>query len=115
MDDSDSQSNERRRNEAAKIIAENIKKKRMRDTDERLLDQDTLRRAAIRAGLEKPDGDGEWMPAAALLPRAGTLVEFMQRRDDSVRVGEYRDGEFREHLSDASSPLAEVSRWRYVG
>lgn len=115
MDHSDSESNERRRNAAAKIIAENAKKKRMRDTDERLLDQDALRNAAIRAGLEKPDTDGEWMPAAAVLPRPGTLVEFMQRRDDSVRMGEYRDGEFREHLSDASSSLEEVSRWRYVG
>ncbi|MEP7043908.1 MAG: hypothetical protein ABI843_12660 [Dokdonella sp.] len=45
--------NERRRQEAARIIAANEKCKRMKQTDELLLDQDALERAAIRAGLER--------------------------------------------------------------
>jgi len=47
--------NERRRQEAALIIQANEKRKRIKQTDELLLDQEALKRAAIRAGLEKPD------------------------------------------------------------
>lgn len=46
--------NQRRREEAARIIVENNKRKQLKDTNERLLDQEALRQAAIRAGLEKP-------------------------------------------------------------
>jgi PHD/YefM family antitoxin component YafN of YafNO toxin-antitoxin module len=47
--------NERRRQEAALIIQANEKRKRIKQTDELLLDQEALKRAAILAGLEKPD------------------------------------------------------------
>jgi len=47
--------NERRRQQAALIIASNEKRKRIKQTDELLLDQDALKRAAIRAGLEKSE------------------------------------------------------------
>ena len=47
--------NERRRQEAALIIQANEKRKRIKQTDELLLDQDALKRAAIRAGLEKSE------------------------------------------------------------
>jgi hypothetical protein len=46
---------ERRRDEAARIIADIQKRKQLKQTNEWLLDQDALRRAAIMAGLEKPD------------------------------------------------------------
>ena len=46
---------ERRREEAARIIAEREKRKQLKRTDEWLLDQDALRAAAIKAGLEPPD------------------------------------------------------------
>lgn len=46
--------NERRRETAARIIAGEQKRKKLKQTDEMLLDQEALRRAAIEAGLEKP-------------------------------------------------------------
>ena len=51
----DREANDRRRNEAARIIAEHARFKQTRDTNERLLDQDALRQASIRAGLETPE------------------------------------------------------------
>jgi hypothetical protein len=47
----------KRREEAARIILENERRKRTADTNERLLDQEALRQAMIRAGLEKPDDE----------------------------------------------------------
>jgi hypothetical protein len=47
--------NDARREQAARIIAGNERLKRLKMTDELLLDQEALRQAAIRAGLEKPD------------------------------------------------------------
>jgi|GEM_PF-2299331 predicted transcriptional regulator len=44
--------NERRRYEALHIIAELQRRKRQNRTNEMLLDQEALRQAAIRAGLE---------------------------------------------------------------
>jgi len=49
--------NERRRYEALRIIADLQQRKRHRQTNEMLLDQDALRQAAIRAGLEKSESD----------------------------------------------------------
>jgi len=47
--------NERRRFEALRIIADLQRRKRLKQTNELLLDQEALRLAAIRAGLQKPD------------------------------------------------------------
>jgi hypothetical protein len=49
--------NERRRYEALRIIADLQRRKKQRETNEMLLDQDALRQAAIRAGLEEPSKD----------------------------------------------------------
>ena len=49
--------NDKRREQAVQIIVDNEKRKRARQTDELLLDQEALRLASISAGLEtlKPD------------------------------------------------------------
>jgi hypothetical protein len=44
--------NERRRYEALRIIADLQRRKRHKQTNEMLLDQETLRLAALRTGLE---------------------------------------------------------------
>ena len=51
----DRTANEKRREQAARIIVDNELRKRAKQTDELLLDREELRQASIRAGLEKPD------------------------------------------------------------
>ena len=51
----DRTANEKRREQAARIIVDNELRKRAKQTDELLLDREALRQASIRAGLEKPD------------------------------------------------------------
>jgi hypothetical protein len=113
--ESDQLANERRRDEAARIIAENARSKRFRDTNEKLLDRETLRLAAVRAGLEKPGStviDTDWLPAAIICPPAGAPVEFTARSDDGVRVGSFHDLAFHDHLSSEATPMQEVLLWR---
>lgn len=56
-DDVERRAIERRRQEAARIIAANEKRRRARITNELLLDQDALSRAAAEAGLEEPEDE----------------------------------------------------------
>jgi hypothetical protein len=86
----------------------------MRNTNERLMDQEALRWAAIRAGLEQPPVASKWTPTAVMRPKPDSLVEFAQRRGGHVRLGHYLNGEFIEQSSADSWPLQEVSRWRCV-
>ncbi|MEP7043201.1 MAG: hypothetical protein ABI843_09060 [Dokdonella sp.] len=55
MGKEEERANERRRQEAARIILDNEKRAKHKRTDEWLIDQEALRQAAIRVGLEKPD------------------------------------------------------------
>ncbi|HEY0232814.1 MAG TPA: hypothetical protein VGC55_16320 [Dokdonella sp.] len=56
-DEEERRANEQRREKAARIIAEKQKRKKLKQTDELLLDREALRQAAIRAGLVKPKDD----------------------------------------------------------
>jgi hypothetical protein len=105
--------NERRRYEALKIIAANLRRKQMRDTDEQLLDQEALRQASARAGLEPSPDDEDWRPAAIVCPRPDSRIEFVRRHEDQGCVGEYRNGEFVDTATDVPWPRQEVTRWRY--
>jgi len=55
IDEEERRASQRRREAAADIIAEKQKRQRLKNTDEMLLDQEALRKAAIEAGLEKPE------------------------------------------------------------
>ncbi|MEO6689258.1 MAG: hypothetical protein ABIS07_02400 [Dokdonella sp.] len=105
---------ERRRYEALKIIAANLRRKRMRDTDEQLLDHEALRQASARASETRLPDDHDWMPAATVCPRPDSRVEFVKRREDQACIGEYRYGEFFDVSSETSWPRQEVTRWRYA-
>jgi hypothetical protein len=56
-DEEERRANERRREAAARIIADRQKRKKLKQTDEMLLDQEALRQAAIRAGLDEEKGN----------------------------------------------------------
>ena len=70
-----------------------------------------------KAGLAAPLNDSvahEWMPTGIVIPAPLAFVEFIERREARVRVGQFLGSCFFEVATSHESPVEEVARWRYA-